>query len=640
MGKNTSTLKLSKTFFSVVNKKLTHHTQRLSETKDYAASIIATIREPLLVLDKDLYVKAANQSFYNTFKVKKPETEDKPLYDLGNGQWDIPQLRTLLKNIFLAKTTFSDFEVRHQFEEIGDRIMLLNARKIKNGDHAEGLILLAIEDITEKKETERSRLLLSSIIESSDDAIVSKTLDGIITSWNKGAENIFGYSECEAVGKHITLIIPPDLYSDEEMIISKIKKGERIFHFDTIRVAKDGRKINVSLTISPVKDKAGKIIGASKIARDITELKEKERELKESKNRYAQLLRNLPVAVYTTDANGYLTYYNKAAAELWGRKPELGKDQWCGSFKIFKMDGTPVPLHECPMAITLKEGQYESGEVFMIERPDGTIRYMIPTPSTIFDISGKNRGAINTLVDVTIQTKAQQESEQIQQQKDDFLGIASHELKTPITVIKSYSQILEILLKEKENFSEAKLAAKMTRQVDKINNLIVDLLDTTKINAGKLQFNNADFDFIEMVNEVLEDMKLTTQSHEMIAQLGPSCTVHSDKDRIAQVVTNFISNAVKYSEQGNKIIVRTELKDNQIILSVQDFGMGIDTHIKDKVFEQFYRVTGKGAPNTYPGMGLGLFIAAEIIKRGRGKIWVESEKGKGSVFYFSLPCTV
>lgn len=180
----------------------------------------------------------------------------------------------------------------------------------------------------------------------------------------------------------------------------------------------------------------------------------------------------------------------------------------------------------------------------------------------------------------------------------------------------------------------------MTQQVDKINNLIVDLLDTTKINAGKLQFNDADFDFIEMVNEVLEDMKLTTQSHEMIAQFGASCTVHSDTDRIAQVVDNFITNAVKYSEEGNKIIVRTELKDNQIILSVQDFGMGIDTHIKDKVFEQFYRVTGESAPNTYPGIGLGLFISAQIIKREHGKIWVESEEGKGSIFYFSLPCSI
>jgi signal transduction histidine kinase len=145
-----------------------------------------------------------------------------------------------------------------------------------------------------------------------------------------------------------------------------------------------------------------------------------------------------------------------------------------------------------------------------------------------------------------------------------------------------------------------------------------------------LQFNDADFEFTE----------LTTQSHEMIVELGASGTVHSDKDRIAQVVDNFITNAVKYSEEGNKIIVRAELKDNQIILSVQDFGIGISADKKDRVFEQFYRVIGKGAPNTYPGTGLGLFISAEIIKCEHGKIWVESEKGKGSVFSFSLPCTV
>ena len=635
MEKKISTFRHSQ---NIADEKLMNRNQQLRKTKDYAESIVATIREPLLVLDNNLYVRGANRSFYNTFKVKKRETENKLLYDLSNGLWNIPELKILLENVLSEKTTFSNFEVRHKFEEIGDRIMLLNAREVQNGEKDEKLILLAIEDVTEEKEAEKLRLLLSSIIESSDDAILSKTLDGIITSWNKGAENIFGFSESEAIGKHISLIIPPDLYSDEDMIVSKIKKGERVLHFNTIRLAKNGRKINVSLTVSPIKDKWGKIIGASKIARDITALKQKEYELKESKNRYAQLLQNLPVAVYTTDVNGYITYYNKAAAELWGRTPTPGKDQWCGSLKIFKMDGTPVPISECPMAVVLKEGQYESDEVFIIERPDGTMRYMIPTPSKIFDLEGKSSGAINTLVDVTIQVKAQQESEQIQQQKDDFLGIASHELKTPITVIKSYSQILEGLLKENGNLTEAAMATKMTQQADKINNLIVDLLDTTKINAGQLQFNDADFDFNEMVNEVLEDMKSTTQFHEIVVECGASCTVHSDKERIAQVVDNFITNAAKYSKKGNKIIVRTGLKDHQIVLSVQDFGIGISKDKKDKVFEQFYRVTAKGEPNTYPGIGLGLFISSEIIKREHGKIWVESEKGKGSVFSFSLPC--
>ena len=635
MEKKISTFRHSQ---NIADEKLMNRNQQLRKTKDYAESIIATIREPLLVLDNNLYVRGANRSFYNTFKVKKRETENQLLYDLSNGLWNIPELKILLENVLSEKTTFSNFEVRHKFEEMGDRIMLLNAREVQNGEKDEKLILLAIEDVTEEKEAEKLRLLLSSIIESSDDAILSKTLDGIITSWNKGAENIFGFSESEAIGKHISLIIPPDLYSDEDMIVSKIKKGERVLHFNTIRLAKNGRKINVSLTVSPIKDKWGKIIGASKIARDITALKQKEHELKESKNRYAQLLQNLPVAVYTTDVNGYITYYNKAAAELWGRTPTPGKDQWCGSLKIFKMDGTPVPISECPMAVVLKEGQYESDEVFMIERPDGTMRYMIPTPSKIFDLEGKSSGAINTLVDVTIQVKAQQESEQIQQQKDDFLGIASHELKTPITVIKSYSQILEGLLKENGNLTEAAMATKMTQQADKINNLIVDLLDTTKINAGQLQFNDADFDFNEMVNEVLEDMKSTTQFHEIVVECGASCTVHSDKERIAQVVDNFITNAAKYSKKGNKIIVRTGLKDHQIVLSVQDFGIGISKDKKDKVFEQFYRVTAKGEPNTYPGIGLGLFISSEIIKREHGKIWVESEKGKGSVFSFSLPC--
>lgn len=623
---------------TVVNEELTNRNEQLSEARNYADSIIATIGEPLIVLDKNLRVKTANLSFYKTFKVDEKQTENKLVYDLGEGQWNIPELRTLLEKILPEKTTFSGYEVKHKFHEIGECVMVLNAREIKN-DSSEKMILLAIEDITERAEAQSQSSLLENIVNSSEDAIISKTLEGVITSWNKGAENIFGYKAQDAIGKHITLIIPKEMYKEEGMIINKIKKGENIQHFHTVRTAKNGKRIDISLTISPIKDKTGKIIGASKIARNISEMKEAEHMIKESESRYSRLLQNLDIAIYTTDTDGYLTFYNDAAEELWGRKPKLGKDQWCGPWKIFRRDGTPVPLDECPMAITLKTGKYESDEVFVIERPDGSKRYMIPSSGAIFDSSGKPTGAINTLLDVTVQIKAQQDSEQLQRQKNDFLGIASHELKTPITVIKSYSQVLESILKEKGNLHEAAMASKMSQQVDKINSLIVDLLDTTKINSGQLQFNDIDFDFSKMVNEVFEDIKLTTTSHQLIIESNASCIVHADKERISQVVDNYVTNAIKYSPEGSKIIIRSELKNKEVVFSVQDFGIGIDAEKKDKVFEQFYRVPGKGAPNSYPGIGLGLYIASEIIRRENGRVWVESELGKGSVFYFSLHCT-
>jgi signal transduction histidine kinase len=344
------------------------------------------------------------------------------------------------------------------------------------------------------------------------------------------------------------------------------------------------------------------------------------------------------VATYTTDAQGYLTYFNDAAAELWGRRPILGKDRWSGSYKVFRMDGTPVEFDKCPMAIALKKGKYKSGEEFYIERPDGTRRYMKPSPLVDIDKSGEIIGGVNTLIDITPQILAKQESEQLQQQKDDFLGIASHELKTPITVIKSYAQMLEGLLRDKGNLKEAAMASKMNEQVNKMNSLIVDLLDTTKINAGKLQFNDVEFNFDEMVNGVLDDMA-NIHSHRLVRKLKAPRIVYADKERIGQVIENFITNAVKYSPSAKKIEISSRVKKNEILFSVQDFGIGIDGKKKNKVFEQFYRVTGKkGEINTFPGIGLGLFISAEIIAREKGKIWVESEKGKGSTFYFSLPC--
>jgi two-component system CheB/CheR fusion protein len=500
---------------TIVNQELAAVNEHIRDEKNNIESVLASIPVSLLVLDKTLRVKIANEEFYRTFKVNERETENKLVYTLGNGQWNIPQLKTLLESILPQKTTFRDFEVTRDFKNIGKRHMLLNAREINNYLN-EKLILLVIEDITEKKLAEESR--------------------------------------------------------------------------------------------------------------------------RESEIRYADLLKNLPIATYSCDAQGYLTYYNKAAVNLWGREPIIGKEKWSGSEKIFRMDGTQVPLEESPVAIALKEGKYERGEEFIIESASGKKFFVVSFPQVNKDSSGKITGAIDTLIDISSQKKAQQDSEQIQQQKDDFIGIASHELKTPITVIKSYSQILETLLKEKGNLKEAAMTAKMVAQVDKINNLIIDLLDTTKINRGKLVFNDTDFDFNEMVKEVLEDMKSTIRTHEIIFESGHSCNVHADRERIAQVLENFITNAVKYSPKADKIIVQTELKENEIVLSVVDFGIGIDADKKDRIFEQFYRVIGKGVPNTYPGIGLGLFISSEIVKRENGKIWVESEKDKGSVFYFSLPC--
>lgn len=224
----------------------------------------------------------------------------------------------------------------------------------------------------------------------------------------------------------------------------------------------------------------------------------------------------------------------------------------------------------------------------------------------------------------------------LEKQKEDFVGIATHELKTPVTSIKAYAQILARRFEKEGNTSAAKMIEKMDGQLNKLISLIGDLLDVTKIEAGRLQLHEEYYDFNDLANEVVEELQRTTDHHKIILQLEPVPKVFGDKERIGQVFTNLISNAIKYSPASCDIIVKSLVKNNEVTICVEDCGVGIAKDQQAKVFERFYRVSGPSG-DSFPGLGLGLYISHEIIKRQGGRIWVESEIGKGSTFCFTLP---
>ena len=256
--------------------------------REYTKAILNTVIGPLVVLDADLRVQTANRAFYAMFQVSREETQGVPLYDLGNHDWDTPRLWTLLKETISDNSEFQSLEVEHDFPAIGRRTVLLDARRLSREGNPGHMILLAFQDITERKEAEVARVRLAAIVESSDDAIISKDLNGVITSWNHGAEQLFGYRDSEIIGKPITLLIPPDRHDEEAVILARIRRGERIEHYETVRRRKDGNLLDISLSVSPIKDAEGRIIGASKIARDITRRKQIEAALHEAKETLAK----------------------------------------------------------------------------------------------------------------------------------------------------------------------------------------------------------------------------------------------------------------------------------------------------------------------------------------------------------------
>ena len=226
--------------------------------------------------------------------------------------------------------------------------------------------------------------------------------------------------------------------------------------------------------------------------------------------------------------------------------------------------------------------------------------------------------------------------EELSRQKDDFIGVASHELKTPITSLKGFAQLLEHRFRQDGDARAANLLKKMDTQINKLTSLVEDLLDVTKIESGQLLFRPTWFEMNALIAEVVEETQRATSRHRIVQELDAPLTLFADRDRVEQVLINLLTNAIKYSPQADTILVRTEQSGNMLITSVRDFGIGIAREQQQHLFERFYRVEGDGHL-TYPGLGLGLYISAEFIKRHQGSIWIESEPGKGTTVSFSLP---
>ena len=237
--------------------------------------------------------------------------------------------------------------------------------------------------------------------------------------------------------------------------------------------------------------------------------------------------------------------------------------------------------------------------------------------------------------DLSLQKEAL-EQKAAMEKKDEFISIASHELKTPVTSIKGYVQLLQHNFQQDGNDLAANLLGRVDAQINKLSTLISDLLDVKKIENGQLHYNENLFDFNELVAEVIEETSQILKKHTLLQKLGESKMVKGDRNKIGQVIINFIDNAGKYSPIDSEILINTDIVGNSIKLSVKDHGIGIPANQQGKVFDRFFRVSGE-KEDTYSGLGLGLYISSEFIKRHKGTIGVESEIGDGSTFYFTIP---
>jgi PAS domain S-box-containing protein len=518
--------------------------------------------------------------------------------------------------------------------------------------------------------------MLAAIIESSDDAIISKNLNGTITSWNKGAEGIFGYTEAETIGKHISILIPRDRLSEEDMIISKLQRGEKIEHYQTIRLTKTGREVHISLSISPLRNEDGQVIGASKIARDITKEKEAEKLTAQYIRRLELLNSTGKILSADLDLKSILQKVADATTELSGAA--------FGAFFYYKIESNGEPnLLYAVSGVSKKAfddlGIKENTPLFdltfknkRVVRFDNIVKDFnyrknlpangIPEKETplvsylavpLFSQTGVVIGglffghsktgvftaehqilveAIASQAGIALQNAAlYNEVQNLNARKDEFIGFTSHELKTPLTTISGYLQIME-------NTPEThpQILPKLKKQVSRLSRIISDLLDISKIQAGKFELFKTTFSLTALIKDCVETARQLSSDHEVEIRLPTTdVMIYVDATKISQVIINLLSNAFKYSPANKNILLVAETIEDEVKISVIDKGIGIPKEHLDKIFTQFYRISqGK---NDIPGVGLGLYLCKEFIEAHRGKIWAESEPGNGTCVNIVFP---
>jgi PAS domain S-box-containing protein len=488
-------------------------------------------------------------------------------------------------------------------------------------------ILGTLLDITEQRLAKEEQRKLITLVDNSVDLMSILNLQGINSYINAAGKQLLGFKSDEEVQTTpiAHLHLPEDLEIVEREVLPTVMKEGRWSGILNVRHLHSGEVFPVFNNCIRIDDPvSGDPIAVGAVMRDLRPEQAAKQALADSE----QLLRNIttaaPTSLWMSDEQGLVTYNNQTWLEWTGRSfdENLGRG-WLES--VHSEDRKKVE----EKFLSDLAGKHFYEVEFRMNHSDGNIHWCIANGQPQYKADGTFIGYIGACVDIT-------EQKHLQQQKDDFIGIASHELKTPVTSIKAYTQVLEKMLLRKGETKEAEMISRMDGQINRLTSLIGDLLDVTKINSGKLQFNDRNFEFLPMVRDLIEDLQRTTDRHTLLEEYEGNGVVFGDKERIGQVISNLITNAIKYSPNSENIIIRTSLQDGEIMLCVTDFGIGIAQDKLDKVFEQFYRVSGD-MQHTFPGLGLGLYISSEIIKREGGRIWVDSREGKGSTFCFALP---
>ncbi|MGK7391155.1 MAG: chemotaxis protein CheB [Candidatus Cyclobacteriaceae bacterium M2_1C_046] len=611
---------------ATVNQENRHKVEELSQLSSDLQNLMAATEIATLFLSKDFRILRFTPRLGELFNIR-PADKGRPITDITN-RLGYTQIKTDSKKV-LDNLIPVEREVQ---DESGNWYLTRILPYRSTQDRIEGVVITFV-DITSRKKSEdalrKSEEQFRALIEASAQMVWKTDAKGKVVedsaSWREYTGQSF--EEWKGFG-WINAIHPEDRELAKSNWQRSIEKEEQLESTFRVKHVSGEWRWTIVRAV-PIRSKGGSINGWVGMNIDIHDQKIAEEALKKSE---ANLRESKDLLTLAREASnlGWGTWNYSTGKTEWDKRGQqiLGLKDQENTYEDWIKHVHPEDRQRVEKQI--KESA-EHGKSFDIEYrvilPNDDIRYIHGTGA--FTINDENAAITGTghLRDITAHKL-------LQQQKDDFMRIASHELKTPVAVIKGYINMIEDLIREKGHDNEANLLVKVDLQINKIIQLINDLLDVSKIEAGQLKFEEREYDFDELVEEVVQDMQQIS-SHELKYEGRCGKTVVGDRNRTGQVMINLISNAIKYSPKNSTININCSLKDSEAVLSVTDKGTGISSNDVKHIFDRFYRVNETLHKAT--GLGLGLFISAEIIRRQGGKIWVESTKGKGSTFSFSLP---
>lgn len=521
----------------------------------------------------------------------------------------------------------------------GDDVWLQMRTRYQSTRPGRGELRGVIVEVTDSRQADEAHSLLASIISSSGDAIISKTIDGNINSWNEAAETLFGWTAEEALGQPVTLIIPPDLHAEEREIQSQLRHGERIAHYETQRIDRRGRRLEVSLTVSPVRDKAGRIVGASKIIRDITAAKQAVENLRDREALLRTLGDNLPGALYQIarcphSGEKRFRYVSAGIQSLLGiPHEEVVADPMTLYGAILEEDLPAVLAAEDAAERVL--GPFDC--VFRQRHRSGEIRW-------VHCKSAPRRVADGTIVwdgiilDVTDQKQAEEALRQADRRKDEFLAMLAHELRNPLAPIRNAVDFLGL---KSNGDADLRWAREIIdRQLAQLTRLVDDLLDVSRITRNKIALRAEQLSVSAVVEQALETSRplIDAGQHELVVHTPPeSLWIEGDRTRIAQVLSNLLNNAAKYTRPGGRIELKVHHEDPYVVMSVRDNGIGLDANMLAAVFDLFTQAD-TSLERSQGGLGIGLTVARRLVEMHGGMIEASSAgPGQGSEFRVRLP---